>query len=55
MKTSHCLINRGNCDAVVLEIGSRAATERAHYCEVDMLAVRVEMGARFTTKDGTPF
>ena len=25
----HCLINRGNCDAIVLEIGSRAATERA--------------------------
>jgi uncharacterized cupin superfamily protein len=34
------LINRGNRDAIVLEIGSRAATERAHHWEIDMLAVR---------------
>jgi len=51
----HCLINRGDRDAIVLEIGSRAARERAHYSEIDMLAVRDDMGARFTKKDGTPF
>jgi uncharacterized cupin superfamily protein len=32
----HCLINRSNCDAVFLEIGTRAKSERAHYSDIDM-------------------
>jgi uncharacterized cupin superfamily protein len=51
----HCLINRSDRDAVFLEVGSRAATERAHYSEIDMMVVRDEKGARFTKKNGEPF
>jgi uncharacterized cupin superfamily protein len=51
----HCLINRGRGDAVIMEIGTRAPAERAHYPDIDMMAVRDEEGARYTKKDGTPY
>ena len=51
----HCLVNRGNRDATFIEIGTRAATERAHYCDIDMMATRDERGAHYTKKDGSPF
>jgi len=51
----HCLVNRGNGDATFIEIGTRAATERAHYSDIDMMATRDERGARYTKKDGSPF
>jgi uncharacterized cupin superfamily protein len=51
----HCLINRNDRVAKFIEIGTRAATERAHYPEIDMMAVRDEAGARYTRKDGTPY
>jgi len=51
----HCLVNRGNRDAKLIEIGTRAPEERAHYPGLDMMAVRDAMGARYTKKDGSPF
>ena len=51
----HCLINRSDRDTVFIEIGTRAATEKAHYPEVDLLVVRDEKGARYTKKNGEPF
>jgi uncharacterized cupin superfamily protein len=51
----HCLVNRSNRDAVFLEVGTRAATERAYYSEIDMMVVRDEKGARYTKKNGEPF
>jgi uncharacterized cupin superfamily protein len=51
----HCLINRGNRDAVFIEIGTRATTERGHYPDIDLLATRDERGARYTRKDGSSF
>jgi uncharacterized cupin superfamily protein len=51
----HCLVNRSSRDAVFLEVGTRAATERAHYSEIDMMVVRDEKGARYTKKNGEPF
>jgi len=36
----HCLVNRSNRDAVVLEVGTRAASERAFYSDIDMMVVR---------------
>ena len=51
----HCLINRTDRDARIIEIGTRAVAERAHYSEIDMLVVRDEKGARYTRKDGTAF
>jgi uncharacterized cupin superfamily protein len=51
----HCLINRSDRIAVFIEVGMRAPTERAHYSDIDMMAVRDERGARYTKKDGTPY
>ena len=51
----HCLINRSGRDAVYLEIGSRAARERADYPDIDMRMERDENGARYLHKSGEPY
>jgi len=51
----HHLFNRSDRDAVYLEIGTRAKTERAHYSDVDLAVVKDEAGFRYTRKNGTPF
>ena len=48
----HHLINRSECDAVYLEIGTRSAYERAYYCDVDLIAERDERGLRFLRRSG---
>ena len=49
------IINRSNRDAVFIEVGTRAPSERAHYSDIDMMVVRDEKGARYTKKNGDPF
>jgi uncharacterized cupin superfamily protein len=51
----HCLINRSARDAVFLEIGTRAKTERAHYSDIDMRVERDAKGARYVHKNGEPY
>ena len=51
----HCLINRSDRDAVFLEIGTRAQSERAHYSDIDMMVVRDHMEFRYTHKNGEPY
>src|SRR5512137_2974170 len=51
----HCLINRSDRDAVFIEVGTRASTERAHYSEIDMMVIRDEKGARYTKRNGEPY
>jgi uncharacterized cupin superfamily protein len=51
----HCLINRSDRNAVFIEVGTRASTERAHYSEIDMMVIRDEKGARYTRKNGEPY
>jgi uncharacterized cupin superfamily protein len=51
----HCLVNRTDRDAVVLEVGTRAAAERASYSDIDMLAVRDASGRRYLRKNGEPY
>jgi uncharacterized cupin superfamily protein len=51
----HCLINRSDRDAVFIEVGTRAASERAYYSEIDMMVVRDEKGAHYTKKNGEPY
>lgn len=49
----HCLQNRTNTDATVLEVGTRVSGgDTAHYPECDMVAVP---GGSFTRRDGTPY
>jgi uncharacterized cupin superfamily protein len=51
----HCLINRSNRDAVVLEVGTRAASERAHYSDIDMQVMRDHKEFRYLHKNGEPY
>ncbi len=51
----HCLINRSDRDAVYLEIGTRAARERAEYPDIDLRMERDENGARYLHKSGEPY
>jgi uncharacterized cupin superfamily protein len=51
----HCLINRSTQDAVFLEVGTRAAADRAYYPDIDMKVVRDASGSRYTKKNGEPF
>jgi uncharacterized cupin superfamily protein len=53
--TGHCLINRSDRDVVFLEIGTRAKTERAHYPDIDLLAVKDEGGFRYLHKSGEEY
>jgi uncharacterized cupin superfamily protein len=51
----HCIVNRSDRDAVFIEVGSRAPTERAHYSEIDMVADRNDAGFRYSRKSGEPY
>jgi uncharacterized cupin superfamily protein len=47
----HCLQNRSDRDALVLEIGSRVTGETARYSDIDMMA----HGGAYTHRDGVPY
>ena len=51
----HQLVNKSARDAVYLEIGTRAARERAEYPDVDLVGDKDERGFRFTHKSGEPY
>jgi uncharacterized cupin superfamily protein len=50
----HCLVNRSDRDATYLEVGTRAASERVHYPDVDFFMARDGNTRRWSRKDGTP-
>jgi uncharacterized cupin superfamily protein len=50
----HCLINRSSRDSLYLEIGTRAASERVHYCDVDLIMERDGAGPRYLSRSGAP-
>lgn len=51
----HHIVNRSERDAVLLEIGTRSASERAHYSDVDLAFVSDESGNHYTRKSGEPY
>jgi uncharacterized cupin superfamily protein len=51
----HCLINRSERDAIYLEVGTRAARERAEYPDIDLRLERDEKGMRYLHKSGEPY
>ena len=51
----HCLQNRSNQDATVLEIGTRVPGNAAYYSDVDMMAPAGGKPARYCRRDGTPY
>jgi uncharacterized cupin superfamily protein len=55
VSNGHQLVNKSPRDALYLEIGTRAATERAHYPDVDLVMERDEIGMRFLRRSGEPY
>jgi uncharacterized cupin superfamily protein len=51
---AHCLLNRTARDAVYLEVGTRAKSERVHYPDVDFMMERDDTGRRYFRKSGEP-
>jgi uncharacterized cupin superfamily protein len=51
----HCLQNRGETDALVLEVGTRVPNDGADYPDIDMLAPPGGKPAMYTRRDGTPY
>jgi uncharacterized cupin superfamily protein len=51
----HHLINKSNRNAIYLEVGTRSKHERAHYPDIDMMAVRDDKGMHYTHKNGEPY
>lgn len=51
----HCLVNRTDRVAVLLEIGTRAATERVTYSDIDMKMERDGTTGRYLHKSGEPY
>ena len=51
---AHCLMNRTDRDALYLEVGTRAKSERVHYPDVDLRMERDTTGRRFVTRAGEP-
>ena len=51
----HCLINRSDRDAVFIEVGSKAPSERAHYSDIDMQVESDGKTVRYSRKNGEPY
>jgi uncharacterized cupin superfamily protein len=51
----HCLQNRSNRKAQVLEIGTRVAGDTGYYSDIDMVAPADGEPAIYTHRDGTPY
>jgi uncharacterized cupin superfamily protein len=51
----HCLQNRSDRDAQVLEIGTRVAGDVGYYSDIDMVAPAGGKPAVYTRRDGTPY
>jgi uncharacterized cupin superfamily protein len=51
----HTIINRSDRDALVLEVGTRAPSDRGTYSDIDMKFERDEKGSRYMKKSGEPY
>lgn len=51
----HCLQNRSSGEALVLEIGGRAAEDAVDYSDLDMLCPAGGKPAAYIHRDGTPY
>ena len=54
-RNGHCLQNRSDREAQVLEVGTRIAGDTAYYPEIDMVAPAGGKPAMYTHRDGTPY
>lgn len=54
-RNGHCLQNRSDQEALVLEIGSRIAGDAGYYSDVDMVAPCGGRPTIYIHRDGTPY
>lgn len=54
-ENGHHLVNLSDQNAVILEVGTRAASEHAVYPDADLLANKDETGFTFTNRKGEPY
>ncbi len=52
-RNGHCLINRTDRDAVYIEVGTRAKSERTVYSDIDMKVERDDSGAMVYSRKTT--
>lgn len=55
VSNGHHVINNSETDVVLLEIGTRAAIERAHYPDDDLAFTKTGSSLKFTNKNGEPY
>jgi uncharacterized cupin superfamily protein len=51
----HCLRNYSDCDALVLEIGTRVAEDGGFYSDIDMMVPPGGKPVPYVHRDGTPY
>jgi len=51
----HCIVNRTDREVLLLEVGTRAKAERAHYPDVDLKFERDDGVVRVLHKSGEPY
>lgn len=51
----HCLVNRSDRDAVLIEVGTRAQTDTVEYPDVDLRLEKDAGGVRQLHKSGEPY
>ena len=51
----HCIVNKSKTDVLLLEVGTRAKAERAHYPEDDLKFERDDGVVRVLHKSGEPY
>jgi uncharacterized cupin superfamily protein len=55
VSNGHHLVNKSQRDALYLEVGTRAAAERGHYPDADLVFERDQNGMRFLHRSGEPY
>lgn len=55
VENGHCLVNRSSQDALYLEIGTRAASERTEYPDIDCMMERDGTTSTFKRRSGAPY
>ena len=51
----HCLQNRSEREALVLEVGTRVPGDTAYYSDIDMVSPAGGKPAIYTHRDGAPY
>lgn len=51
----HCIVNRSQADVLLLEVGTRARSERSHYPGADLKFERDDGVVRVLHKNGEPY